>query len=118
MSSADPVKAAEDMNRTAGAAVALIKKIDVDKYFAERRAMRLGRIRAGEPTRRGPNRAGRQEGESSGLCGRSYLRKFFAERILRLDSDRVRSWSEPAAQTAGEQAGVKTNTEFLRDADA
>jgi hypothetical protein len=44
MSSADPIKSAEDMNKTTGAAMALIKKIDVDKYFAAKRAMRLARI--------------------------------------------------------------------------
>ena len=35
--------------------MALIKKIDVEKYFADRRAMRLWQDRAGEPTPCGPN---------------------------------------------------------------
>ena len=44
MSSAALRKAAEDMNGTTGAPMALIKKIDVEKYFAAKRAMRLGRL--------------------------------------------------------------------------
>ncbi len=43
MSSADLIEAAEDMNRTAGVPMGLIKKVDVDNYFAAKRAMRLGR---------------------------------------------------------------------------
>ena len=44
LSSANPIKSAEDSSETAGALMALIKKIDVDKYFAAKRNMRLGRI--------------------------------------------------------------------------
>jgi len=38
------MKAAEGIKKTTGAAMALIKKIDVEEHFAARRAMRLGRI--------------------------------------------------------------------------
>ena len=48
--------------------MALIKKIDVDKYFAAKRAMRLGKIRDGEPARRRRNQVRRQEKERSRLC--------------------------------------------------
>lgn len=59
-SSVVPRKPSEDVHKATGAPMALIKKIDVEKYFADRRAMRRGRIAPAsqpvaariEPTRR------------------------------------------------------------------
>ena len=98
-----------------GAAMSLIKKIDVDKHFAARRAMRLGRMQPLSQLGTAGTKSAAKRNESSSLCRNSHLGTFFTERILRLDSDHVRFWSEPVAQTAGKPATVKINTIFLRD---
>ena len=95
--------------------MSLIKKIDVEKHFAARRAMRLGRIGpASQPGAAGIKSAAKRKRRSC-PCRSSHLGTFFSERILRLDSDHVRFWPEPVAQTAGKPATVKINTIFLRD---
>ena len=95
--------------------MSLIKKVDVEKHFAARRAMRLGRMQPlGQLGAAGIKSATKRK-RVPAPAGSSHLGTFFSQRIRRLDSDQARFWSEPVAQTAGKPTTVKINTIFLRD---
>ena len=70
---------------------------------------------AGELTRSGRDRARRKTPKRSTLDWQSHSGQIFSVRFFRFDSDHVRFWSEPVAQTARKQARLKINTVFLRD---
>ena len=67
--------------------MALIKKIDVDEYFAARRAMRLGRLgMVSRPGVAGIKSAAKKKSVLA-YCRSSHLGRFSSERILRVDSN-------------------------------
>ena len=112
--SSDPIRSAEnsEQNKRGGNGTYQENRREKVSSAASHEA---GKVRHDEPARPSRDQVRRQEKERSDLCRSSPFRRFFSQRILRVDSDHVRFWSEPVAQTAGKQAGVKINTVFLRD---
>ncbi len=95
--------------------MSLIKKIDVEKHFAARRAMRLGRTGpASQPGAARIKSAARRNVIPVSADDVALVHSFPSVPSPRT-SDYIRLWTEPVAQTTVKPATLKLHTVFLRN---